>query len=273
MVTRFLVMFCVSALLQGCATPFAQFYYDQTGGTDISKLPSVVLATGEPLLYQGRDQEQDALNMLENNHKLVGYSSFNAGNVDQGGAILQAKKVGASIVILYSKYTGSVSGVVPLTLPDTSSSSISVRGATHGPGGYTPYSGTAYTTTYGSKTTYIPYTVHRSDYVATYWVKMKSPIFGVHIGELTPEIRQKIGSNRGMLVYAVIKGSPAYEADIISGDVLRTIGDISIFDYASFQKALLEYQGKEVNVTILRDKKEITKSIEFRIKTIESWPA
>jgi len=94
-------------------------------------------------------------------------------------------------------------------------------GSAYGYGGYASYSGTAYTTTYGSKTTYIPYTVHRSDYLATYWIKMKPPIFGTHIKDLTPEIRQQIGSNKGMLVYAVIKGSPAFEADILKGDVLK----------------------------------------------------
>ena len=54
----------VLALLQGCATPFAQFYYDRTGGADLSKLPSVVLPTGELQVYRGNDQEQDALKMF-----------------------------------------------------------------------------------------------------------------------------------------------------------------------------------------------------------------
>jgi len=45
-----------------------------------------------------------------------------------------------------------------------------------------------YTTSYGSKTTCILYTVDRSDYLASYWIKMKPPIFGTHIRDLTPEI-------------------------------------------------------------------------------------
>ncbi len=258
-----MVVFGLLALLQGCAAPFAQFYYDQTGGADLSKLPSVVLPTGEPQVYRGSDQEQDALKMFEDNYNLVGYSSFNAGNVDENGAITQAKKVNASVVILYSKYTGSVSGSVPLTLPDTRSSSTSLSGSAYGSSGYTSYSGTAYTTTYGTKTTYIPYTVHRSDYLATYWIKMKPPIFGTHIIDLTPEIKQQIGSNKGVLIYAVIKGSPAFEADILKGDVLRKIGDVAVFDAESFQKALAEYQGREVDVLIVRGDKELHKSVKL----------
>lgn len=267
MIRKFLVGFGVLALLQGCATPFAQFYYDQTGGADLSKLPSVVLPTGEPQVYRGNDQEQDALKMFEDNYNLVGYSSFNAGNVDENGAVTQAKKVNASVVILYSKYTGSVSGSLPLTLPDTQTSSTSLYGSAYGSGGYASYSGTAYTTTYGSKTTYIPYTVHRSDYLATYWIKMKPPIFGTHIRDLTPEIKQQIGSNKGVLIYAVIKGSPAFEADILKGDVLRKIGDVSVYDQESFQRALSDYESKETNVTILRGEKEITKSVKLRTRS------
>lgn len=263
MIQKLMVVFGLVALLQGCATPFAQFYYDQTGGADLSKLPSVVLPTGEPQVYRGSDQEQDALKMFEDNYNIVGYSSFNAGNVDENGAITQAKKVNASVVILYSKYTGSVSGSVPLTLPDTRTSSTTLSGSAYGSGGYASYSGNAYTTTYGTKTTYIPYTVHRSDYLATYWIKMKPPIFGTHIRDLTPEIKQQIGSNKGVLIYAVIKGSPAFDVDILKGDVLRKIGDVSVFDRDSFQKALTEYQGREADVLIIRGDKELHKSVKL----------
>lgn len=264
---KFLVVLGGLLLLQGCATPFARFYYDLTGGMDLSKTPSVVLPSGEPQLYRGNDIEQDALKMFENNYNLVGYSSFNAGNVDVNGAVTQAKKVNASVVILYSKYTGSVSGLFPLTLPDTRTSTTSLYGTAYGSGGYAIYSGTANTTTYETKTTYIPYTVHRSDYLATYWIKMKPPIFGTHIRDLTPEIKQQIGSNKGVLIYAVIKDSPAFEADILKGDVIKKIGDVSVYDPESFQRALSVYEGKETNVTILRGGKEITKSVKLRTRS------
>lgn len=267
MIQKFVVVFGILMLLQGCATPFAEFYHDQTEGVDLSKIPSVVLPRGEPQVYRGNDQEQDALKMLEDNYSLIGYSSFNAGNVDENGAITQAKKVNASVIILYSKYTGSVSESIPLTLPDTRTSTTSLHGSAYGSGGLATYSGTANTTTYGTKTTYIPYTVHRSDYLATYWIKMKPPIFGTHIRDLTPEIKQQIGSNKGALIYAVIKGSPAFEADIVVGDILRKIGDVSVYDEESFQRALTDYEGKNVAVTILRGDKEITKFVKLGIRS------
>jgi len=266
MIRRFLAVFGVIALLQGCASPFSQFYYDRTGGIDLTKLPSVELPTGELKIYRGSDPEQDALKMLENNYNLVGYSLFNARKVGESGAVAQAKKVHASVVILYSRYTGSVSGSIPLTVPDTQTSSTSVYGSAYGSWGYASYTGTGYTTTHGTKTTYIPYNVHRYDYMAVYWIKMKPPIFGTHVKDLTPEIRQRIGSNKGMLVYAVIKGSPAFEADILRGDILQKIGEVLIFDQESFQRALSKYEGQETKVVILRGNKQITKTIKLRIR-------
>lgn len=264
MILKILATLGIFALLQGCATPFAQYYYDQTGGEDVTKLSTVVLSSSEPKVYRGTDQEPETLKMFEDNYGLLGYSSFNGGDVNENGAVTQAKKVKASVVILYSKYTGTESGTVPLTLPDTQTSSTSLYGNAYGSGGYASYSGTAHTTTYGTKTTYIPYSIQRSDYLATYWIKMKPPRFGVHIRDLTPEIKQQIGSNKGMLIYAVIKGSPAFEADILSGDVLRKIGDISVYDEDSFQRAVTEHEGKEAPVTIFRGGKEITKAVKIR---------
>ena len=95
---------------------------------------------------------------------------------------------------------------------------------------------------------------------------MKPPVFGTHIRELTPEIKQQIESNKGMLIYAVIKGSPAFEADILKGDVLRKIGDVSVFDQESFQRALSNYEGKETDVTLFRGNKELHKLVKLRTR-------
>ncbi len=47
--------------------------------------------------------------MMEDGYFMVGYSSFNGGNVDINGSLTQAKRVHASVVIVYSKYTNTVS--------------------------------------------------------------------------------------------------------------------------------------------------------------------
>lgn len=250
-------------LLSGCAGPFGQFYYDQTGGVDITQVPSVLVSNDPPTLIRGSHPEKDGQKMLEDGYLIVGYSSFNAGNVNENDAITQAKKVHAAVVLLYSRYTNTVSGAMPLTLPDTQTSNTSMFGSVQGYGGSATYSGSAYTTTYGTRTTYIPYSVTRYDYFATYWIKTKRPVFGVHSRDLNDELRQQIGSNKGALVIAVVKGSPAFRADILKGDILRRIGTVDIYDVSSVQEALPQHAGEEVTVEILRNSTSIEKQVKL----------
>ena len=257
LITAFALLLC------GCAAPFGQFYYDQTGGIDITEVPSVVISNEDPTLFRGSDPEKDAQRMMEEGYLIVGYSSFNAGNVNERDAITQAKKVHAIAVLSYSRYTNTVSGAMPFTVPDTQTSTTSLYGSVHGYGGSATYSGGSNTTTYGTRTAYMPYSVRRHDYLATYWVKLKQPVFGTHTRDLTNELRQKIASNKGALVIAVIKGSPAFRADILKGDILKKISNVDIYDVSSVQDALGQHAGEEVTVEILRDGKTIEKQIKL----------
>lgn len=253
----------VFVFLQACATPFSQYYNDNTGGADLSKLPTVVFPTTEPQTFQGIDLEQDLLKMLENNYLPVGYSLFNAADVNKKDAIRQAKKVNAAVVILHSKYSGTLSGYRPFTRPDRKTSSTTFLGSAHGSSNFTSFFGTADTTTHGTTTTYIPQNINRFNYLVTYWIQMKRPIFGTQIGDLSAEVKQQIASNKGVLVLAVIKGSPAFEADILKGDVIQKIRDFSVYDEGTFQAALDEYQGSRVDVFINR--------ANITIKKLSNW--
>lgn len=257
------ILLLVVLVLTGCANPFVKFYQDKTGGIDLTKASNVVLSTGEPKSFQGSNPETDSQRMLEDGYSLIGVSSFNGGNINMSDSLTQAKAIHAEIVLIYSKYTGTRSGVVPLTLPDTRTSTTTLSGSAFGSGGYGNFYGTANTTTYGTQTTYIPYNVDRHDYLATYWIKLKPPILGVFTLDLTPEIRKSISSNKGALVNAVIKNSPAFRADIFKGDILRKINETEIYDAKSFQNMIGNFAGQRVVVEILRDGKEIQKEIQL----------
>ena len=218
---RLLILVGIVILLSGCATlenPYSKFYQDRTGGVDLSKSDMVILPKGDPQIFTGSNVDADAQKMFEDGYDLVGFSSFNAGEVDKGKLIAQARKVKAEVVVFYSQYTNTLSGVMPLTLPDnhtvttTYTGNSNISGNVYGSrGGWANYSGTgssfgtANTTIYGSKTTYIPYSQNRYDYMASYWIKMKKPIFGVLAIDLTSEQRSKIGTNKGAFVYGVVK--------------------------------------------------------------------
>lgn len=279
-----LLLACIF-LFNGCASmnPFQQFYQDQTGGVDITTISTVILPSGEPQIYSSSNADADNQRMLEGGYSLLGYSSFNAGDASKNQLIAQAKMVKAEVAIFYSAYTSTVSGTLPLTLPDNQTTTTNLSGGNfnsgslYGYGGYGTYSGsgsyygTATSTTYGTKTTYIPYSQNRYDYLVTYWIKMKPPILGLRLVDLTPEQRQSIGSNTGAEVLAVIRNSPAFTADILKGDILKKINESEIIDAASFSENLIKYAGQTVALEIIRNNESLTK--QLKLNTPENEPA
>lgn len=260
---RTISLLLVSMILTGCANPFMQYYQDRTGGRDLTKLQTVIIPSGEPKLFRGGDREVDYQRMLENGYNLVGFSSFNGADVSISGALTQAKAVHAEIALIYTKYTRTESGVLPLTLPDMQTSTTTLSGSSLGTTGYRTYSGIANTTTYGTRTTYIPYSTDRYDYFASYWIKMKPPVLGVHVRELTSELRQQIGSNKGVYVLAVVRNSPAWNADILKNDIIIRMSASDIVDSTTFTKAVRDGVGKMVSIEIIRDRKPLVKEVQF----------
>lgn len=250
-------------IFSGC-NPYSQFYTDFTGGINILEDPRFIISTNEPKFVQGGDAEKDYIQMCENGYVCLGVSSFNAGSVNQNAAIGHAKNIHADTVIVYNRYSHTVSGSMPLIVPDTQTSTTFHSGNIYGTGGgYAHYSGTSYSTTYGTRTTYIPYNVNRYDYFAAFWVKAKPMQLGVHVDDLTDELRREVGSNKGVYIRIVVKDSPAFYNDLLSGDVIRRIGEVEVIDKIHFQKLIPEAKGQKVELEIFRNGKTITKQIQL----------
>ena len=103
-----LAVACVLVLLAGCANPYSQFYTNQLGGRSVHEIPQLIAHDGTPQIHSTNDHERDGRALMENGYFLIGYSDFNAGSVGSRQAIHQAKKVGAAIVLISSRYTNSL---------------------------------------------------------------------------------------------------------------------------------------------------------------------
>ena len=231
------------------------------GGVNITESSDVIMPIGKPKLIQGSNAETDGLRMLENGYILLGESSFNAGLRNPNAlAIDHAKKVYADTVIVYSQYTNTVSGSMPLTVPNTQTSYHS--GSIYGSGGgYANYSGSS--TTYGTSTTYMPYSVNRSDYYASFWIKAKPASLGIHLNNLTDELRRKVESNKGVYIVVVVKDSPAFNADLLNGDIIRKFNSIEIINANHFLNLIAENKGQQIELEIFRNDKTIAKQIQL----------
>jgi hypothetical protein len=202
--------------------------------------------------------------MLENGYRLLGQSSFNARSVSQDGAVVQAKKVHADTVIVYSHYTNTVSGMERLAVPNMQYGTTYHSGTIYGSGGDSAsYFGSSSTTTYGTSTTYVPYQIDFYDYLATYWVKIKFARLGIYFDDLTEELRKKVGSNK-VYITIVVKDSPAFNSDLLVNDIINRVNGIEVIDSIQFQNWLNETHPSEIEFEIFRNGEYITKRVQPR---------
>lgn len=251
--TRVICLLPILLIFSGC-NPYSQFYKDSTGGKNVLTDSRFIIPTGEPKLRQGSNPDIDTKNMYEDGYLLIGCSYFNAGDISQDGAVEQAKIVHADIVIVYKKYTNTVLDSMPVMTPTHQSGTIYGSG-----GGFASYSGTSYTTTYA------PYSVARYDYYASYWVKLKNIQLGIYYKDLTDELRQKVGSNKGVYITLVIKDSPAFNNDLLVGDVIRRVNDTEVISGKQLVNWLDEKHPSEIEFAIYRNGENISKKVQLRL--------
>ncbi|WP_267222554.1 PDZ domain-containing protein [Dyella silvae] len=184
---------------------------------------------------------------------VLGYSSFNAGgSQSDAGALAQGRAVGADLVVIANPaYTGTQSAVIPVVTPTSSTSYSSGTATAYGTGGSATAFDNSTTTTYGTQTNYIPMHVDRYDFLAVYLVKFKVRL-GAQVVDLSPEQRQELQSNHGVAVVGVVNGSPAFDADILVGDLIITMDGRPIGGSADYAALLDQKAGRRVALTINR---------------------
>jgi hypothetical protein len=190
-----LAIVATSISLTACVNPYTKFYNGKPSGQEINNYVPVT----EPLqVYRSDDLKSDVEALEKRGYAPFGQSSFNANprKVDDDQLRDQAKKVGAAVVLVASRYTSTETGALPLVLPNTSTTYVN--------GTY----GSATATTYGSQTVMMPYSVRRDDFLAVYFVKVR-PHLGVDYGVIDPATRNRLQTNAGALVKVVVDGTPA----------------------------------------------------------------
>lgn len=259
-VSRVLGILFVGTLLAGCASDYTKFYqpFPKPPPTATQPLPY----TGDVrVIHSSGNFEDDKRNLFEEGYGPIGVSSFIAPQRDEKQAISQAKTVGAAVVVLAAKYQSTATGAVPITTPTTQTTYSSGTVNTYGAGGsaFGNYNGTS--TTYGTQTTYIPYSVDRYDQAAVFFAPLERKGLGVMLHDLTPEQKRQIGSNKGASIASIRKGSPAFNADIIPGDILIMLNGLAVDDVASASAMLVGARGTTVDISLQRDGNQIKKSV------------
>ena len=186
-------------------------------------------------LFVSNHKNEDNIPMLEDGYDLMGFSSFDAGDVPPNDALAHAKSIKADTVLVYVKYGSE----------KTASSKIAaLKEAAKKTGEVDEKDVQANGTQYR--------------YYASYWAKLPTPLLGVHIIKLKPaatgdaEDDAKLQADNGLKLLAVIKDSPAAKANLLRGDVLMKIGDVNLEKPEALYDAVKKYQGQSVVIAYER---------------------
>ena len=194
----------------------------------------------EVLPFDG-DGEALITRMWDEGYVMVGFTSFNTSNASTKDGVRLAKKLGVPRVAIGTHLESSSVGMLPWSSPTTTTSTTS--GTVNGPYGRTATFG-ATTTTQGSQTTYIPFEVNRFSKIGIYF--HHAPQIGLGILTRAPTEREiaRHETRRLVIVRAVRRGSPAYSADLLPGDVILRINSQSADDAA--MRAFANLPGEKV---------------------------
>ncbi|MEZ0231780.1 MAG: PDZ domain-containing protein [Methylophilaceae bacterium] len=184
-----------------------------------------------PKIFRGTTKENDYNSMLQQGYDMVGYSSFEAGNVAPELAAEQAKLIKADMVLVYTNVSDP--NVSKVKVDKTNARALSPTGA-----------GDARLTADGKV---IDQDAHHYAYFASYWIKLAPPLIGVHVNG-------PIAGNEkaGLPILAVIQHSPADKAGLANGDILTKIGDVVLDAPEKLTSAAQLYAGKTVALSFSR---------------------
>lgn len=253
--------------LGGCASGYSTFY---TPVEDATREAVAALraapAPSTPKLERATRGDDEAMmaRYAKRGYVMIGQSMFNAGsNQSEAAAVKQGQAVGADLVLVFHpEYTGSVTTAMPLTTPTTTTSYTTGSATAYGSGGATRAYGTATTTTYGSNTTYVPITVNRSDYGAIYFVKQRFN-FGAFVRDLNDSEKRQLQTNRGVVILTVVDDSPAFESDVIPGDIIAAIDGVAVKNEGAFSEMMSERRGKAIELEMFRDGQKLRKTVQL----------
>jgi hypothetical protein len=210
--------------------------------------------------------EEQVNSFIKRGYMPIGSSSFNSGErQSEDAAIRQGAEVGADLVVIIDpKYTGTVTSSIPISAPTSSTTYYSGSATTYGSGGYARASSNGTATTFGTTTSLIPISVNRVDYAAWYFIKRKPARFGAVVRDLDKSQREELQSNKGVSAVVIVDNSPAFDADILVGDMIIEMDGESVANVQRYEAILAARPGKLVEITLVRRGQQIKKSVQLR---------
>lgn len=256
-----IVVLFLALFLTGCINNYERFYKPTVNLSSFDGFKGLQwLQPGEePKIYNTNNFERDIRSLMSKGYVRIGRSSFNGAYQMEDMVRQQAKNVRATVVLLQARYTDTQTNTSTMYVPNTQTKYYS------GSVGGTKFRGT--TETHG--TTAVPYITQqrRYDQVAVYFVKSNhKATFGIRVKDLTDKMRQDLERNTGILIYTVIEDSPAFNSNVLNGDILLEVDGEVVRNVKHLTKISRSYDtSKGVSVwKIFRKGKEREIKVKFQ---------
>jgi hypothetical protein len=252
------------ALLIGCVNPYRTNFNETLDRQPKWIAARLAPSPEKPRLITSDNIRNDNWDLFERGYIMIGYSKFDGPGTDTYNALAQARRIGADVVLLQTKFTKSLTETVAVTQWGPSETTdarqttnvIGARGNVR-----TIKTESEVTTSQSPATVYVPQQVDYYEHAATYWRKMSHPIFGAAVQDLNDAQRRQLETNQGLNVRAVVIDSPAFKADLLKGDILLTMNGQPVPSAQNFYEAIAAQAGKKVDFTVLRGDKRMQRAI------------
>lgn len=259
---RTLFVLSVLLVMTGCvASGYQKFYKPFVDARTLSDV-ELLKPNEKPKIYGTNNFDRDIRALRSKQYIPIGYSSFNGEYENKSSVEAEARRIGATVVLVNSKYTDTQTTTAPLFFPNSSTTFHS--GTVYGGGAYGGYSGTS--TTYGN--TVVPITAQhrRYDQSAMFFVKETKKLrFGIFVSNLSDDQRRELERNTGAIIDIVVEGSPAFYSNVIPGDILIKINDSNVRDANDALELMQKVSPSENSAvfTIIRNGKVQSIAIKF----------
>ncbi|MBU0713430.1 PDZ domain-containing protein [bacterium] len=259
-IRSYLFILFLAIILAGCGNPFRLHYQNMLEKWPESKSLLTESQEGSvPKLITSQDMKKDIMTMLQNGYFLIGKVKFTSPPINEKQALDQAKEVGAEVVFVKRDYVTTRTESVPIAewLPDKTITTTETSTYQKDPSVPPSTFKREITQTLEGElyTRYVPQSTDYYDYCATFWKKAKPLKFGVLVHALDEETKKLLQSNKGVVVKVVINKSPAFNADILRGDIITLFNNDPVADPGDFFEKIKTHAGQTITVKIIRDGK------------------
>lgn len=223
-------------------------------------VPTTSLAWHQPITPMPRqtslklikiNNKIDLVTWLEKGYFLLGYSHFYDYAENDSSAQSFAEELNAELLILSRQYVGEIQRMETVFTDE-------LCGFSHV---HTRRGRYAFVPHYHTRAQTIPQTYNLFNTYAFYLCKGTSDRVGLFLREMNSAEKQKVETNRGAVVIATLKSSPAYHAELLPNDIILKCNDRQ---FSSLQELVEQLtQSGEYHLQIRRNDKNLLQTIRI----------